>query len=168
MDEATPTPETEGQEPAVGGDARSEPAESVPVERRTKDGRILTAAQWAVLDANKIQPGERLNPKGNSSKARFRAALRRRLALQMRAEDEDELDQLADEVIAAAKSRSEGAVAMLKECWAREDGPLQTRLAGPEGEAIVPLVLFNVDPDAMREGRQPACPATPSEAPPSS
>lgn len=136
--------------------SRSESGGEAPTERRTRDGRVLTPAQWAVLDANKIQPGEVLNPKGGSNRQRFRAAVRRRLALRMQEGDDDELDQLADEVIEAAKCRGEGAVAMLKEIWAREDGPHQTRLAGPNGEAVTPLVLFNVDPEAMREGRAPA------------
>lgn len=115
-----------------------------------------------------MKPGETRNPAGSSEKARFRAAVRRALKRRMRATlemlaargheltgEEDELDTLAEEVVELAHGRDKTAGAILKEVWAREDGPLQTRLAGPDGEAIAPLVLFGVDAEAMRKGVSP-------------
>lgn len=118
-------------------------------------------------------PGQSGNAKGSSEKARFRAAVRRALRQRMLASDEDELDAVGREVVEIALGGSKHAVAMLKEIWAREDGPHETRIAGPNGEPLAPLVLFGVDAEAMRAGRAPepkatdACPPTSSEAPPS-
>lgn len=79
--------------------------------------------------------------------------MRRALTRVMRAGDVDELDVLADEVVALATQRDKHAVRMLLECWAREDGPLEHRLAVNDGGPLVifqPLTLQGVDPERMR------------------
>ena len=90
------------------------------------------------------KPGQSGNPAGSSQTQRFRAAVRRRLQRSIRDGDLDELDQLADEVIECAKSKSQTAPPMLKELWAREDGPLETRLAGADGGSIPVHVVMHL------------------------
>ncbi len=139
---------------------------------RDESGRFLPG------HAHGFQPGHSGNASGSSEKARFRAAvrraLRRRMAKALKAleeagheltGEENELDLLGEEVVDLALTKGKAAPVLLKEVWAREDGPHETRITGPNGEAVVPLVLFGIDAEAMRLGRDPDEPAAAPELP---
>ena len=104
---------------------------------------------------NGILPGTTRNPGGSSAKRRFQAAVRRSLLKTMREGDDDELDQLGEQVVKAATRGDKHANAMLRECWSRWDGPLETRIAGPDGGPLVvfqPLGMIGIDQEKMRTG----------------
>lgn len=120
---------------------------------RDENGR--TPAQVAAGCPPGIQPGQVLNRRGYSDGRRVQDAVRRALKKKMRAGDVDELDQLGEEIVAAATAKDAGAVRMLLEIWSREDGPLETRLTGADGGPLVvfrPLVMVGIDPEAARTG----------------
>lgn len=83
------------------------------------------------------QPGVSGNPAGSSTKSRFKAAVTRALKRVMREFDEDEYDQAGDKLVELAfKGREKVSARMLLELYAREDGPIVQRVAGPEGEPL--------------------------------
>ena len=104
------------------------------------------APQW--------KPGESGNQAGSSSKTRFKAAVARALRKRMQAGDEDELDRPAEKLVQLAlEARDKVAAHLLLHLYAREDGPVEQRIAGPNGGGI-PLTIAMVLHDT-RESAKP-------------
>lgn len=135
MSDSTPAREP----PAVDGEAVSDPGRA-PGSDPGPPARLIPQPHGGAL-CPPWQKGVVANPAGSNLKQRFKAAVLRQLRRRMREGDEDELDVAASRLVELVMVKDRSATSLLLELWAREDGPVETRIAGRDGGAPLRVVM---------------------------
>lgn len=126
----------------------------------TPHGTVRTPEEEALYQSGHAHPGEYHsgyrglapawkkgqsgNPNGASRLFRFKAALLRELKKRKRKMDVDEYDQIARRVVNLITKNDTAAARILLELWDREDGPVETRVAGVDGNALTVHIVHEV------------------------
>lgn len=123
----TPTDASATSGPAVVGEGEVRAVEPAGTPAGTCPPQ-LAATRW--------QPGQSGNPAGSSKALRFKAAVLRALRKRMGPNDQNELDVAAERLVDLVMTKDNAATRLLVELWAREDGPVEQRIASAGGEPL--------------------------------